>query len=102
MSILSQITAAPTVMIGFIEVAYLQSSQETALMDGLLEDYEEDSLILDLMVSEYDYTNEQPRQIPQNFSELWLPSFKHVYDLQSYIVIRDVFGNYAIYKKVWF
>ena len=102
MSILSQMTAAPAAPVTFIEVAFLQSAQETALMDGLLEDYEADSLILDLMVSEYDYTSEQPQQIPQTFGQIWLPSFEQVYDLQSYIIIRDVFGNYAIYKKVWF
>ena len=101
MNILAPTATAEPMEMTFYEVAFLQSADEIREMDGLLEDHEQDSLILDLIISEYDFLAEMPYQEAQTIGQIWLPSFRTVTETMSYIVIRDVFGNYAIYKKAW-
>lgn len=97
MNILSQTPVRPT----FYEVAFLQSAQEVQDMDRILDSTESDSLVCDLLISQYDYLNEQPHREPMTFGQFWLPSYQTVYETRSYLVVRDRFGNYAIYKKAY-
>ena len=97
MEILSQTAHAARPEMTLMEVCYLQSAEETREMDGLLEDYPADSLVLDLIISEWDFTT--PVQQRYTLQELWLPSFRTIIETISFLVIRDFMGNYAIYKK---
>jgi hypothetical protein len=101
MEILAQATAAKPTNMTFLEVCFLQSPEEIREMDGMLEDYEPDSFVLDLLISEYDYTAEQHWQKPMTIGQFWLPSFVSATETITYLIVRDVFGNYAIYKKAW-
>jgi hypothetical protein len=100
MEILSQAEATETAEVMVKEVCYLQNADERREMSGFLEDYEPGSLIFDLILSAYDYTDEMPYIEARPMSYYWLPSFRESFESLSYIVTRDVFGNYGIYRKV--
>ena len=100
MNIVAQPAATKAPEMTFYPVCFLQAPSEQAEMAGLLEDYPADSLTLDLIISEWDYTHEQHPE-PETIGEIWLPSFRDYTETLTYVIFRDRFDNFAVYRKAW-
>ena len=54
---------------------------------------------IDDYLSCYDYTT--PEDEILTFGQVFLPSMSDYFETLNYLLISDVFGNYAIYRKAW-
>ena len=54
---------------------------------------------IDDYLSSYDYTTAADK--PLTFGEVFCSSMTEYFETLNYLVIADIFGNYAIYRKAW-
>lgn len=85
----------------FRECAFLQSSDDVATFEAEIQKCGSNETYLDQAVSNYDFTDEMPEEPTKTFGQIWIRSFKDYFETFHYLVISDIFGNYAIYRKAW-
>ena len=101
MIILPQTTETPSLSVApvltYYEVAYLQTADDIQIFEFELETARD----LDGAISTYDYLYEVPTPELLTFGRIWLPSTRKYIETTYYLVTRDVYGCYAIYRKAW-
>lgn len=89
----------------FREVAYLQSADDVNRfeLDRIISIARSDESFdhFDYYLATYDYTDEMPEQKSLTFADIFLDSVIDYYETLHYLVLINVFGHYAIYRKAW-